>query len=239
MSGILQRSDPAMVFLETIACSLQLSACVPVFFSALHDLCDYEDLKKRQRWIEFLSVAAVVDDENFVDSSDSDDADLESGMDQVQVQTSFDGLAVRGHIATGGSGKILKATYSGENVVLKMAKPGISPEEMHEEAATLARIGRHPGIIRMFGMIITPHMTAIVLELMDDTLAEVAKHSSIPACAMENILQQLLAALEHLQKRLGFIRKIFGFSSCCWVQVCLISEQRNQTAPLHFFGGRQ
>ena len=52
-----------MSFLETIAWSLQLSVFVPAFFSALHDLYDYEDLKKRQRWIEFLSVASIVDDE--------------------------------------------------------------------------------------------------------------------------------------------------------------------------------
>ena len=95
-------------------------------------------------------------------------------------------------------------------MVLKMAKPGISPEEMHEEAAVLA-IGCHVGIIRMFGMIITQHMTAIVLELMNDTTAEVAKHNSIPAFTMENILQQLLAALDHLQKRLGFMGKTLGF----------------------------
>ena len=138
-----------------------VSIC-PSFFSALHDLWDYEGTGPNFFWVGSTWSSC-----------------------HRRVRKSLEGNC-------------------GDKTVLKMAKPGISPEEMYA-------IGCHAGSFPIFGMIITPPMTAIVLELMNDTTAEVAKHNSIPAFTMENILQQLLAALDHLQKRLGFMGKTLDF----------------------------
>ena len=173
---------------------MHLSMLMPICYGAVASMISHEQEEERRRRTLALEEAV---DFIFVPTAPSpDDA-------QVMIQSSFDGIVIRGQVGSGGSATVLAATWHGSAVVLKRAKPDVPAEEMLLESQMPAKVGTHPSIVQLHGIVVNPpYMTAIILERMGLTLAQ---HRQFSRAAVENILLQMVLALQHLQKRFGLV----------------------------------